>query len=99
MRGEYDEASREHAPAAEEVGERAGGEQQRGEREGVGVDHPLQVGEGGVQSRWIDGSATFTTVMSRSSMKIASDTAISVHHLCSTAVLLSPAWGRGLTSL
>src|SRR5438477_307847 len=32
----------------------------------------------------MSGSATFTTVMSSSSMKIATDTAISVHHLRST---------------
>jgi hypothetical protein len=31
--------------------------------------------------RWISGSATFTTVMSSSSMKIATETAIRVHHL------------------
>ena len=33
------------------------------------------------------GSATFTTVMSSSSMNTASDTAISVHHLRSTLLL------------
>jgi len=36
---------REDAAAAEAVGERAGGEHEGGERERVGVDHPLQVGE------------------------------------------------------
>ncbi len=41
------------------------------------------------RSCWIEGSATFTTVMSRSSMKIATDTAINVHHLRSTAALPS----------
>ena len=35
----------EHLAAAVEVGERAGGQQQRREAERVGVDHPLQVGE------------------------------------------------------
>ncbi len=37
----------------------------------------------------MSGSATFTTVMSRSSMKIATETAISVHHFRSTRHLLS----------
>ena len=32
-------------------------------------------------SRWMSGSATLTTVMSSSNMKIAVHTAISVHHL------------------
>ena len=39
----------EHASAAGEVGDRAGGQQQGGERQRVGVDHPLQVGEGRVE--------------------------------------------------
>ena len=43
--GEDAEADREDAAAAEPVGERAGGQHQRRQREGVGVDHPLQVGE------------------------------------------------------
>ena len=43
--GEDREADREDASAAQPVGQRAGGEDQGGEREGVGVDHPLQVGE------------------------------------------------------
>ena len=34
--------------------------------------------------RWMSGSATLTTVMSSSSMKMATDTAINVHHLRST---------------
>ena len=44
-----DQADDEDAPAADAVGERAGGQQQRGERQRVGVDHPLQVGEVRVQ--------------------------------------------------
>ena len=47
--GEDDDADREHDPAAEPVGDRAGREQQRGERQRVGVDDPLQVGEAGAQ--------------------------------------------------
>ena len=39
-------------------------------------------------SRWMSGSATFTTVMSSSSMKIAVQTAISVHHLRSSPSML-----------
>ena len=38
--------------------------------------------------RWIDGSATFTTVMSISSMKTPTQTAISVHHFCSMPAIL-----------
>ncbi len=47
QRGEREDPQpdREDAAAAEAVGERAGGEHERGERERVGVDHPLQVGE------------------------------------------------------
>jgi hypothetical protein len=35
----------EHAPAAEPVGEHAGGQHECGERQRVRVDHPLEVGE------------------------------------------------------
>ena len=45
------EADHPQTPAAEYVGERAAREQQGGERERVGVDHPLQVGEARVQRR------------------------------------------------
>src|SRR6185312_14573663 len=38
-------ASAQSSEAAEPVGERPRGQHQGGEREGVGVDHPLQVGE------------------------------------------------------
>ena len=47
--GEHHEAGREHQPAPEQVGERSGRQQEGGERQRVGVDDPLQVGEGGVQ--------------------------------------------------
>ena len=46
---EDDEADHEHEPPADAVGERAARQQQRGERERVGVDHPLQVGEVGAE--------------------------------------------------
>ena len=48
---EEDQPDREDHPAPEHVGERAGGQQQRGQRQRVGVDHPLQVGEARVQAR------------------------------------------------
>ena len=46
-RADHEQRRTDHedlAPAVE-VGERAGGEQERGEAQRVGVDHPLQVGE------------------------------------------------------
>ena len=46
---EQDDPDHEEPPAAEEVGQRAGGQDARGERERVGVDDPLQVGERGVE--------------------------------------------------
>jgi hypothetical protein len=46
---EESEADREHELAAEQVGQRPSGEQQRGERQRIGVDHPLDVGEARVQ--------------------------------------------------
>ena len=47
QRGEREDPQpdREHAPAPEPVGQRAGGEDECRQGEGVGVDHPLQVGE------------------------------------------------------
>ena len=47
--GEDPEADAEDAPPAEPVGQRARGQDQGGQREGVGVDHPLKIGEAGVQ--------------------------------------------------
>ena len=82
--------SEEHPAAAEEVGERAGGEQQRGERQRVGVDDPLQVGEADESRSFaMSGSATFTIVMSSSSMNVATQTAPSVHQRRSVGV-----WSR-----
>ena len=46
---EQAEADREHELAAEQVGERAGGQQERGQGQRVGVDHPLDVREARVQ--------------------------------------------------
>ena len=46
---EKDEADDEHALAAEEVGQGTGGEEHRREHQRIGVHHPLQVGEAGVQ--------------------------------------------------
>ena len=46
---EDDDADEEEEPAAVAVGERAGGQDQRCERERVGVDHPLQPGQARVQ--------------------------------------------------
>ena len=43
--GEAEQAEREHAPAAEPVAERGAGQQEAGERQVVGVDRPLQVGQ------------------------------------------------------
>jgi len=45
------EAEGEDAPAAEPVGERAGGQQEHRERQDVGVDDPLEVGEARVERR------------------------------------------------
>ena len=79
--GEDGEADEEHALAAEAVAELAAEQDQRGEREDVGVDRPLEVLRRRLSSRWIDGSATFTTVLSSMIMKSAKHMAESVHHL------------------
>ena len=57
--------------------ERPAGQDQRGQREGVGGDHPLQVVKLEWRSRWILGSATCTMVTSTSSMNVAPRIAIS----------------------
>ena len=46
---EDDQADGVDAPAAEDVADHAGGEQEGGQGQGVGVDHPLEIGEGGVE--------------------------------------------------
>jgi hypothetical protein len=48
-RAEHGEPSQQHALAAEPVGQAAERQQQRGEDQVVGVDHPLQLGGGGMQ--------------------------------------------------
>ena len=47
---EHDEADEQHLLAAEPVAEQAGGEQQPGEDERVGVDRPLQLALGGAEA-------------------------------------------------
>ena len=47
--GEHDEAADERPLAAEAVAEGAGGEQQPGEQDGVGVDDPLELRRRGVE--------------------------------------------------
>ena len=47
---ENDEADREDHAAAQAIGERPGRQQQGAQRQRVGVDHPLQVGEARMQS-------------------------------------------------
>jgi hypothetical protein len=61
----------EDAPAAEQVGRAAAEEQEAGEGQRVGVDHPLQVDGREAEVLRIDGSATFTTEMSRMTMNCA----------------------------
>ena len=77
---EHDDADQEDAAAAEDVAEPAAGDQQDGERQRVGVDRPLQRRTARRRSvRWIDGSATFTTVLSSITMNSAKHIAASVH--------------------
>ena len=64
-----------------QVGELAAGDQQRCERRArTPVDDPLELRDRDVQVRSIDGSATFTTVLSSMIMKRPKATAASVHH-------------------
>ena len=81
------EAEGEDVAPPVDVAHDPGREEEGGERQGVGVDHPLQVREARVSERWMSGSATFTTVMSSRSMNTAVQTAISVHHLRSRAAI------------
>ena len=64
------------------VRELAAREHERREREGVADDDPLELAlaRRGA-TRWIDGSATFTTVLSSMIMNRPNETASSVHHL------------------
>jgi hypothetical protein len=47
--GEDREPGEEETFASAQIAERAGGHQERGQRQRVAVDHPLQTGEGRVQ--------------------------------------------------
>ena len=64
------EAGEVDAPAAEAIGERAGAEQQRCERQRVGVDDPLQAEKLAPSSEAMSGNATVTIVTSTSSMNV-----------------------------
>jgi hypothetical protein len=48
-RAEHGESRQQHSLAAEAVREAPRGQDQRGEHQVVGVDHPLQLARGGVQ--------------------------------------------------
>ena len=61
---EEHEADEEHAPAADQVAQPAGDEQEAAEGDQVGVDDPGQRRLGEVQVGWIAGRATFTIVAS-----------------------------------
>ena len=86
---EQHEADREHAPAAEEVGERPAASTVVASVSAYASTTHCSCEKLASRSRWMSGSATFTTVMSSSNMKIAVHTAMSVHHLWS-----SPATAR-----
>jgi hypothetical protein len=43
--GEHRQAGREQQTAPEQVGQRAGGQEESGERQRVGVDRPLKIGK------------------------------------------------------
>ena len=79
---EDDDADDEDEPAAVRVRDLAADEHERGEGEGVPGHDPLELGEVGVEvAFWIDGSATFTTVLSSMIMNRPNETAASVSHL------------------
>ena len=65
------EPDQEDPLPAEQVAGAAAEQQKAAEHEGVGVDDPLQVALGQVEVLWIDGSATFTIVASRTTMNCA----------------------------
>ena len=69
---EHDDAEEEHPAAAEDVAEPAARDEQDGEGQRVGVDGPLERRRATRRrSLWIDGSATFTTVLSSMIMNSA----------------------------
>jgi len=55
-------------PPTEQVGRPPAQEQEAAEEEGVGADHPLEVLLGESESILIEGNATFTIAMSRTTM-------------------------------
>ena len=59
------EPDQEHLAPAQDVAERARGQQQRGERQRVDVDDPLQLRDAAAEVGLICGSAMFTIVLSR----------------------------------
>jgi hypothetical protein len=63
--GEDEQAGEEDPPAADEVAEPAGEQQQAAEGDQVGVDDPGEVRLREPRSSWMAGSATFTIVVSR----------------------------------
>jgi hypothetical protein len=75
------EPEREHAPPTYPVGQRSRGEQQAGEGQCEASITHCRSEKLAPSPRWIDGNATFTIETSSSSMKIAVQPAISVHHL------------------
>ena len=62
---EDDDAGEHHLLPSEQVAERAAGEHQRGEREHVAVDDPLQAADAALSDVWMSASATLTIVLSR----------------------------------
>ena len=79
------------APAVQ-IAERTACQQERSEEERVGLDHPLNVGNGRVQGRLKAGSATLTTVLSMKAMLEPRIVAASTHLPLLPEVLLgSPA--------
>ena len=96
--GEDHEADHEDPAPAEQVGELAAGEHEGAEGERVAGDDPLELARSaGSATVWIDGSATFTTVLSSMIMNSPNETAASVHHLrCSSSTKLARIFARTL---
>ena len=59
--GEEQDAAEQHLLAPVKIARRAAGQQQRRERQGEGVHHPLHLGGRRVEARPIAGRATFST--------------------------------------